>query len=563
MKKKILFFVSLLFFCINFVYAKDVFYFGWDNGDSLMINESSDLQIIKDNNVGFKHGYVTTRIESESNGSSKSYMIYYDRSGTEVKKETFESTVFGSLKVDGDYIYTVALISNNTSDYAKIVVMKLDSNLKKVNEKDITNLVIEKDEEGNVVNSEAEILLILPKIIGIDGIGITDDGVAILFSLEDVVILDKNLSKAEKVKFDLKTLNKYFPNLGVVVKHMDDSMEESESLTGREVPKGLFLSSEINDDDIVSSGVKLNVSNTLNYKEHGFVVPRNYTENEINKTDYLELDAKLVLFDNNYNQKWEVINTDYLAFLNTVVINDYIVTLGLDIDFTEEYYINFSIPRVTTSSIPIEDIHSDILVYDMNGNLVQTIANESLYWGLEETESGFIVSNLKYLMDTINSMNSRVPDGTGVDTVIEEEHKISINSFNIKDYLNDAKQAVRYDYLMTMTNEVWFIENNIKTNVVGKGSVTVVDSSLAGNDVTFKVEPQEGYVLSVVKVIDQKGNIVTFTDYTFTMPSADVTIEAVFIKNPDTLDGVIIFLLVFVVSSLIVVFYKNKIDYLS
>ena len=63
--------------------------------------------------------------------------------GTEVKKETFESTVFGSLKVDGDYIYTVALISNNTSDYAKIVVMKLDSNLKKVKEKEITNLVIE------------------------------------------------------------------------------------------------------------------------------------------------------------------------------------------------------------------------------------------------------------------------------------------------------------------------------------------------------------------------------------------------------------------------------------
>ena len=220
-------------------------------------------------------------------------------------------------------------------------------------------------------------------------------------------------------------------------------------------------------------------------------------------------------------------------------------------------------PRVTTSSIPIEDIHSDILVYDMNGNLVQTIANESLYWGLEETESGFIVSNLKYLMDTINSMNSHVPDGTGVDTVIEEEHKISINSFNIEDYLNDAKELVRYDYLMTMTNEVWFIENNIKTNVVGKGSVIVVDSSLAGNDVTFKVEPQEGYVLSVVKVIDQKGNIVTFTDYTFTMPSADVTIEAVFIKNPDTLDGVIVFLLVFAVSSLIVVFYKNKIDYLS
>ena len=113
-----------------------------------------------------------------------------------------------------------------------------------------------------------------------------------------------------------------------------------------------------------------------------------------------------------------------------------------------------------------------------------------------------------------------------------------------------------------MTNEVWFVENNIKTNVVGKGNVTVVESSLAGNDVTFKVEPQDGYVLSVVKVVDQEGNILTFTDYTFTMPSADVTIEAIFIKNPDTLDKVIVFFLIFVVSCLIIKVYKRKFDYL-
>ena len=198
----------------------------------------------------------------------------------------------------------------------------------------------------------------------------------------------------------------------------------------------------------------------------------------------------------------------------------------------------------------------------MNGNLVQTIANSSLYWGLEETESGFIVSNLKHIMDFINSnIDSEIPDGTGVSTVLEES-KISINSFNLNEYLNDAMAIVEKDYFITMTNEVWFIENNIKTNVVGKGNVTVVESSLAGNDVTFKVEPQDGYVLSVVKVVDQEGNILTFTDYTFTMPSADVTIEAIFIKNPDTLDKVIVFFLIFVVSCLIIKVYKRKFDYL-
>lgn len=565
MKKKILFFVGLLFFCMNFVSAKGGFYFGWDNGDSLVVdNSNNDLQIMKDNNIGFKHGYVTTRIEvDEVNEETKSYIYYYDRSGNELKKEIFKSTIFGSLKVDGDYIYTVALINDNTDNEIKIVVMKLDSNLKKVKEKDITNLVIEKDEEGNVINTEATMLLILPKIIGIDGIGVTEDGVAILFSLDKLVVLNKDLSKAEKNNFDEKSLKKYFPNLSVLVKHITDLSKETETLEDMEVPKGIFLSSEINGDTIVSSGIKLSLSNKLNHKEHGFVLPRNYTEDEVNKIDYLEMDAKLVLFDSKYNQKWEIVNKDYLGFINTVVINNYIVTIGLDIDFTDEYYIEFAKPKVINNSPAIEDIHSDILVYDMNGNLVQTIANSSLYWGLEETETGFIVSNLKHLMDFINSnINSEIPDGTGVSTVLEEESKISINSFNLNEYLNDATQRVEKDFLITMTNEVWFVENNIKTNVVGKGNVTVVESSLAGNDVTFKVEPQDGYVLSVVKVVDQEGNILTFTDYTFTMPSADVTIEAIFIKNPDTLDKVIVFFLIFVVSCLIIKVYKRKFDYL-
>lgn len=67
---------------------------------------------------------------------------------------------------------------------------------------------------------------------------------------------------------------------------------------------------------------------------------------------------------------------------------------------------------------------------------------------------------------------------------------------------------------------------NVKTD--GNGEISVVENAFSYNDVTFTIKPKEGYVLGEVKVTDDKGNVVTFTDYTFTMPTADVTIEATF-----------------------------------
>lgn len=81
----------------------------------------------------------------------------------------------------------------------------------------------------------------------------------------------------------------------------------------------------------------------------------------------------------------------------------------------------------------------------------------------------------------------------------------------------------------------------IKTQTDGNGFIETIDSSISGEEVVFTITPKEGFVLGVVKVIDSDGNVVTFTDYKFTMPSADVKIEATFIpENPDTADFVIV-----------------------
>ena len=101
--------------------------------------------------------------------------------------------------------------------------------------------------------------------------------------------------------------------------------------------------------------------------------------------------------------------------------------------------------------------------------------------------------------------------------------------------------------------------NSLLCSVEGKGKIEVVNSARNGEEVTFKITPEEGYVLGVVKVTDANGNVLTFTSNTFTMPSSDVTIEATFIpENPETSDIKIIVLSVILIIGSIIGFINFK-----
>lgn len=82
----------------------------------------------------------------------------------------------------------------------------------------------------------------------------------------------------------------------------------------------------------------------------------------------------------------------------------------------------------------------------------------------------------------------------------------------------------------------------ITTKTDGNGTITPsTETEHSGNEVTFIVTPNEGFELKEVKVTDANGNTITFTDYKFTMPDANVVIEAIFVaENPETSDILIL-----------------------
>ena len=212
----------------------------------------------------------------------------------------------------------------------------------------------------------------------------------------------------------------------------------------------------------------------------------------------------ITLQDNTGKELWTKEYSEYKEFINTILVGKYIVTIGI-IDSEDQ-------------------APSHIVVIDQNGNIVQTIENENSYYYLTATSRGIMVTNYS------------------------EEY-------------NNGNDGISYEDNVTISTEVYQLLYDINTTVNGKGTVEVVNNELPGTDVAFKVTPQEGYVLSEVKVTDSNGKVVTFTDYHFTMPSADVTIEVIFVeevKNPITSSSFIIIVAIGLAVAISMLAYNQK-----
>lgn len=110
------------------------------------------------------------------------------------------------------------------------------------------------------------------------------------------------------------------------------------------------------------------------------------------------------------------------------------------------------------------------------------------------------------------------------------------------------------------------INYQINTKTDGNGTVLAEKiKATEGEVIKFTIEPKPGYVLSEVKVIDANGNVLTFTNNTFTMPNANVVIEATFVpKNPKTGDIAIYTICLFAIASgIIFISQKRKFTFLK
>lgn len=110
------------------------------------------------------------------------------------------------------------------------------------------------------------------------------------------------------------------------------------------------------------------------------------------------------------------------------------------------------------------------------------------------------------------------------------------------------------------------LEYQVETKTDGHGQITPSKSTADdGEEITFTITPDKGYVLKEIKVTDADGNTVTFTENKFTMPSSNVLIEATFIiENPETTTiNIILSIIMFAISFGIILKFKKNADWLN
>lgn len=223
-----------------------------------------------------------------------------------------------------------------------------------------------------------------------------------------------------------------------------------------------------------------------------------------------------------------------------------------------------------------EEKGGSLLIIDEEGNelskepLSNYLSNVSNTFAIEHIiyvgTNNFAVTGTEYLVDTDEEINDAGSSNgaLGNDEVPEKPDGIVVTNSEGVPLLPDGseppdgasemdmgginKDTVLVDSQYNSNNEnentpkyiaeiLYFnIIHNIYVNTSGKGTVEVSHKEAGwGDEVTFTITPEEGYVLGVVKVTDSNENTITFTDYQFTMPDADVTIEVTFVvENPET-----------------------------
>ena len=486
-KVKFIIVALLMLLCATQVNAEATqegpFYFDWEN---TLLTDVRDIVVEVSDNFSFKNGTVIVRtIYDEENNTFSIELERRDLKGNIIKTNTIEDNAFFSAITDHEniYIVTISYASKERSvgSTSTQMIVKLDENLEVVK-----TLPFEENYTPGVEG------MINARRFGHDILAIKDDYLYVFCGEEYMLKTKLELDKWETMEYKEEDFDTYFPDLSTEYKIMEKWMGQlngNVELTNDYID--FDVTTHIYDDKMITSGMRysLNVQPGDAGGEAEYEMP---------------FAGVIKIYDKEGNIVFEQTNKNYMKFFEARIMGDYVVAIGLS-------------ESTMMGNGNTSTLGNDIVVYDLEGNLLQTIETEGSYVFLNEIASGFVATHVESCEEI---PNPAIPKGVP--------------------YVSDSNAGVNSTYtICTYNTEAYYLPLNIETKVIGegKGTIEAVKSGRKGEEITFKVTPEKGYVLGEVRVTDKTGNTVVFTDYTFTMPNADVTIEAIFVpENSDTAD---------------------------
>lgn len=493
------------------------------------INDMEDKITLFDNNINYQDGYVVSSLTLDETSTSPitSTLTYYSNTGTKIMKETYNNYLFITIKSNKDSLYALVYEPTDTCNIANLSLKTFNEEcasgiykLIKLNEKlEIKKEITISNYDYNNISTQ-----IIIKLIGYDLISIQNKEIAILGS-DDIKTIDENFENINTLDQTIPNVTKYFPIFGIEFSHIIDMLESmtnlllnnSEEQTINNIidktPLDIPISVSKNNKYIVTSGLEFNAKLTNSNNDAYSLVIKEHNS-ELNKDIYYALSGTLKLTDLENHPIWEQKTSDYALYLNTNIINNYIVTIGIKIDNPSD---NILIDDNIEEFLSNIDYHTDILIYDLKGNILNKISDNSIYLNLYPSSNGFIVSNI-----------------------------------DIDDNL-------------TMNNKVYHLQRQINTNISGKGDINVISSSDPNKEVTIELNPKKGYKLLSLKVYTESGKEIEINSNKFIMPDEDITIEASFsVENPNTSDiAILLTIILLIICSIIAIKSSKKLKWLK
>ena len=209
------------------------------------------------------------------------------------------------------------------------------------------------------------------------------------------------------------------------------------------------------------------------------------------------------------------------------------------------------------SEVDLCDGYGFVQFYDKTDNLYDAFMNESYkakgenffaYTSIELLDEYVVAAGDGFsLVEFYNYEGEKVDSVDFVESLYDSNHDLKF--IQIEDMIyQKGRFSVAYQVCDNAYEQavgcktgivVYQKKFNIESKTDGFGTVIVKSDEYGSEEVTFKIEPLEGYQLKEVKVTDKDGNVIVVTDNkSFTMPFSDVIVEVVFEpKNPETLTG--------------------------
>ena len=262
------------------------------------------------------------------------------------------------------------------------------------------------------------------------------------------------------------------------------------------------------------------------------------------------------LMNKNGKVLWEHELEDYIYATEVKIVDNYIIVIA-----QKEY-------------------STDTIVFDMEGNKKQEFTSDNGFTYLMDTAKGFAVNqgycpSIKDYWNILeeepdNDVSASVTDPTTATMLTLQQLNKKIGCSCDVDSSGFAGRSpkpisnvleLKALGACALNHQVYYLYHTIVPKITeGKGNIEVASKGKPGEPVTFTVTPEEGYTLGIIKVTTADGEVLTFTDYTFTMPTSDVTIEATFIAaNPKTADiAISIILMVALATGLIALIERKR-----